>query len=119
MIGSLISKLQTLAAYPVVERAFKTFVEATATQAAIYTTITPNTPGVKIAGAVSLGATALSIVWNGLVLWATKAKSAKLDQLAAAIDKIVDARLAEQHAPDPPQNFAGPVTLTKLGVPNA
>lgn len=101
MLDNVITKVQAVAASPVLERAFKTFVEVTAAQAALYTTVVPSTPGVKTAGAVSVGATVLSVGWNMLLAWATKTKSAKLDQLAAAIDQLADARLKEQGQPDP------------------
>jgi hypothetical protein len=93
-LSSVISRVQAWATSPVVERAIKTFVEATAAQAALYTTVVPDSPGVKGSATISVGATVLSVVWNLLIAWATKAKSAKLDALAQAIDNAVDARLA-------------------------
>lgn len=78
------------------ERALKTFVEATAAQAALYTTIVPNSPGVKTGAAVSVGATVLSIVWNGLLAWAAAAKNAKLLAFTKAVEDAVTARLAVQ-----------------------
>lgn len=106
-IASAVAKIQAVFSTDLANRAFKTFVEATAAQAALYTTVVPNTPGVKTGVAVSVGATVLSLVWNGLVAYATKTKSAKLDQLATAIDKAVDARLAAQAVVPPgPGNAA-------------
>lgn len=86
---------------PIVERAYKTFVEITAAQAALYGTVVPDSPGVKASAAISTGATVVSLVWNGALLWFTKTRSAKLDALAAAIDAIVDKRIAEQSATAP------------------
>ena len=80
----------------VVKRAYKTLVQATAAQAALYTTIVPNPPSVQTSAAVSGGAALLSIVWNGGLTWITNTKSARLDKLAVAIDRAVDARLAAQ-----------------------
>lgn len=79
-----------------VSRVIKTLIEVTAAQAALYTTVIPNAPSVKGSAAVSGGAALLSLVWALLVNWATQTKSAKLDTLAAAIDKAVDARIAAQ-----------------------
>lgn len=84
---------------PVVERAVKTFIEATAAQAAVYTTVVPTTPGVKTSASISVGAAVLSVLWNSLQAWATNTKSARLDRIAAAIDAAVDARLAAQKVP--------------------
>lgn len=83
-----------------VSRAIKTLVEVTAAQAALYTTVIPSAPSVQGTAAVSGSAALLAVVWNLLLTWATKTKSAKLDALAEAIDKVVDARLSEQSVPD-------------------
>jgi hypothetical protein len=101
MLADMLTKIQAASTNPVIERAFKTFVEVTAGQAAVYTTLVPAAPDLKVSAAVSLGATALSVGWNLLIAWATKTKSARLDRIAAAIDKAVDARLKEQGQPDP------------------
>lgn len=83
---------------PIVERAYKTFIEITAAQAALYGTVVPDSPGVKASAVISTSATVLSVVWNGALLWFTNTRSAKLDRLAQAIDTIVDKRIAEQAA---------------------
>ncbi len=93
--------LATFLKSPIIERAYKTFVEVTAAQAALYGTVVPNAPGVKTSAAVSTGATALAIAWNLGLAYFTNVKSAKLDKLAEAIDRAVDARLAAQAAPAP------------------
>jgi hypothetical protein len=64
MLKAIVTFIQKLAADPIVERSFKTFVEATAAQAALYTTVVPSSPGVKGTAAVSVGATVLSVLWN-------------------------------------------------------
>jgi len=95
---SLLDFLTTLPQNSTVERAIKTFVEATAAQAALYTTVVPNSPGVKTSAAVSGGATVLSVVWNLLLTWVGKAKAAKLAAFAAAVDQAVSAQLAVREA---------------------
>jgi len=96
VMATLIEDAQALSTNDTFSRAVKTFIEVTAAQAALYTTVIPNTPPVRTSGAISLGATVLAVAWNLALAWATKAKSAKLDALAAAIDKVVDQRLTEQ-----------------------
>lgn len=81
---------------PTVERAYKTFVEASAAQAALYTTVVPNSPGVKTAAAVSAGSTLLSILWNTLLSFVSARQAAKLTALANAIDQAVAVRIAVQ-----------------------
>jgi hypothetical protein len=93
---SLLDSIVGLASNDTVERAYKTFLEVSAAQAAAYTTIVPNSPGVKTSALVSAGATFLSIVWNALKTWVANSKNAKLAALADAIDKAVAVRLAVQ-----------------------
>ena len=91
---SLLDFLTALPSNSTVERAVKTFVEATAAQAALYTTVVPTSPGVKGAAAVSGGATLLAILWNLLLTWAASSKANKLAAFAASVDKAVAAQLA-------------------------
>lgn len=91
---------RSILTHDIAVKAYKTFVEVTAAQAALYGTVIPDPPGVKPAATISLVATLLAVLWNAALLWFSKAKSAKLDALAAAIDKIVDERLDQQHVPD-------------------
>lgn len=95
-LSSAVASVTSFFSGPLVERAVKTFIEATAAQAAVYTTVVPNTPGIKTSASISVGATLISLVWNGLTKWALNTKNAKLDALAQAIDRAVDARLAAQ-----------------------
>lgn len=82
--------------HPIVERAYKTFVEVSAAQAAAYGTVVPNSPGVRTSAVVSAGATVLSVLWNALLAHASKRQAAKLTALADAIDRAVAVRLAVQ-----------------------
>lgn len=100
-ISDLLLKAKSLATQDVVVRTLKTIGAVFATEGALYTTVIPNPPSTGASAALATGAGAVTLVLNLALAWATKAKSAKLDQLAAAIDKLVDARLKEQGQADP------------------
>lgn len=96
MIANLITSTYTWLQKPLVERTVKTIVEVTAAQAAVYTTLVPNPPPLGASVAISSGAGLVAFGLNLVLAWATKTKSAKLDALAVAIDKVVDERIKEQ-----------------------
>ncbi len=85
----------------IITRAYKTLLQVVAAQALVYGTGSVDAPPAKTTVAVSVGATVLSVGWNLAVAWFTKTKNSRLDRLAEAIDKLVDARLAEQGVADP------------------
>jgi hypothetical protein len=95
-IANDVTKAQSLFSNDTLQRVVKTIIEVVAAQAALYTTVIPNPPTIAASGALAGGAGVLALVWGLLLAWATNTKSAKLDSLAAAIDKAVDARLAAQ-----------------------
>src|SRR5260221_12570893 len=97
---------------PTVERAYKTFIEATAAQTALYTTVVPHPPNVQTSAAVSVGSTVLAILWNSLLTAVSNRQAAKLTALADAIDKAVAQRLALQAA-------AQKQVITPVQIPSA
>lgn len=94
-------KVKSFFTNDLVSRVLKTVVEVVAAQTALYTTVVPNPPSTSTSAGIAGAAGVAALGWNLLILWATKARSKRLDQLAAAIDKIVDQRLAEQTGVEP------------------
>jgi hypothetical protein len=83
--------VKSLATHDIAIRAYKTFVQVVAAQAVVYGSLQGDgSPPVQQTAAVSLAATLVAVAWNLALAWFTKTKNAKLDTLAAAIDKIVD-----------------------------
>ncbi len=80
--------LLTFLGQPVVNRAYKTFVQVSAAQVALLGTGKIDYPLVEGA-AMTLGATALSVLWNGTEAAVAKRKASNLAKLAAAIDQAV------------------------------
>jgi hypothetical protein len=112
----VVTKVTTVFTSPIIERALKTFVEVTAAQAALYTTVIPNSPSVQGSATISASATVLSIIWNGLVQWSLAVRSKKLDALCRAIDEAVDARLSAQAAQQAPLKPVPPSRPPVLGT---
>ncbi len=103
-LASDVTSTQAFFSNDTLQRVLKTIIEVVAAQAALYTTVVANPPSLPASGAVAGGAGVLALVWNLALAWATKTKSTKLDALAAAIDKAVDARIAALAAAGiPPQ----------------
>lgn len=100
-ISDVLLKVKALATNDVVIRTVKTVGAVFAAEGALYTTVIPNPPSTGASTALAGAAGGVTFLLNLALTWATKAKSAKLDQLAAAVDRIVDARLKEQGQPDP------------------
>ena len=78
---------------PVVERAYKTAIEAGITAAA--TTPVAST-SVELKIVFTVGATFVSVLWNSAGAAVAKSKNTKLTALAEAIDAAVNARLSTQ-----------------------
>ena len=104
---------------PIFERAYKTLVEVTAAQAALYGSVVPHAPSVQTSATVSGVATFASLLWNLAQKWFVNYRSARLDSLAAAIDAAVAARLAAQvnvREATPKLDEAPPVVETSPGA---
>jgi hypothetical protein len=93
---NLILKIKAFFTNDLVARVVKTVVEVVAAQTALYTTVVPNPPNTNTSVGIAAGSGVLALLWNLGLSWATKTKSKRLDQLAAAIDAVVDKRLQEQ-----------------------
>lgn len=95
-LATEVTKTEALFSNDTLQRVLKTIIEVGAAQAALYTTVIPNPPSLPASTALATGAGVLALLWNLALSWATKTKNAKLDTLAAAIDRVVDQRLTEQ-----------------------
>lgn len=95
-LSDVLLKVKALATNDVVVRTIKTVGAVFAAEGALYTTVIPSPPGTGTSAALAGGAGAITFVLNALLAWATKTKNAKLDAIAVAIDKAVDARIKEQ-----------------------
>ena len=121
-IATDVTKVDSLFSNDTLQRVLKTVIEVGAAMAALYTTVIPNPPSLPASGAVVGGSGVLALVWNLLLKYATNVKSAKLDELAKAIDTAVDARLAAQsYAVKAPQAqvSTSPTVVTPVVVPTS
>ena len=97
------TSLNELLTNPIVERAYKTAIEAGITAAAT-TPVASTSVALKVV--FMAGATFLSVLWNGIETAAATRKGSKLSALQAAIDAAVNSRLQSQSAANAPEAVA-------------